>query len=99
MSAYTSTRKLALISAAGGAVLAIMKYYELWDSETANLIADADTPTEILTLVRDMMREHGALAANTWGLLWADDADEAVGGLIAEGRDLVEMVKSQVPTP
>ncbi len=45
-----------------------------------------------------MMREHGAAVANTWGLLWADDADEAAGGLIAEGPDLVEMVKSQVPT-
>ena len=74
-----------------------MKYYELWDSETANLVAEADTLVELLTFVRDMIKKYDIAVATTWGLLWADDTDEEAGGLIARGPDLVKMAKSQVP--
>lgn len=83
-----------------------MRYYELWSNDTANLAADGETEAELLRYVRDMIAVYGEDVASAWGLLWADDEDETAGGLIAEGKDLIEMavrptgviVRQYIPT-
>lgn len=56
-----------------------MKYYELWDGETGNLVASCRTETEALALVRATIAAHGPKAVEPWGLLWDDDGATEVG--------------------
>ena len=56
-----------------------MKYFELWDGETGNLVASCRTEAEALALVRATIAAHGLKAVEPWGLLWDDDGATEVG--------------------
>jgi hypothetical protein len=43
-------------------------HWELWDTETGNLIGDYDSEAEALAVVRDALRRHGASVAETLAL-------------------------------
>ena len=75
-----------------------MKYYELWDSETGNLVTASASRAEVLAYVRRMMIAHGPGVVEPWGLLWDDDADERAGGLVAEGSALAALALTQTTT-
>lgn len=78
-----------------------MKFYEIWDSSTGNRVAESTRCEDLLRLVRDMVAQHGVGVATSWGLTWDDDQvdadDESVGGLLAEGRPLVELALALAP--
>ncbi len=67
-----------------------MKYFDLWNLSTGNLVADSREEHDLLAIVREMVTKHGADAAMSLSLGWGDDVDEDAGGVIAEGKDLIE---------
>jgi hypothetical protein len=67
------------------------KTYELWDGRSRNLIAAYETEADALAYVRGYVTEHGSAYAQSWVLLWDNEArDEA--GQIAEGQVLLDRV-------
>ena len=67
-------------------------HWELWDTETGNLVGDYDSEDEALTVVRDALRRLGPTAIAPLAL-GAEHDDE--GGLdddlppVLQGEDLV----------
>ena len=74
------------------------KTYELWDAGSRNLIQAYDTEADALKYIRAYVAEHGTTFAQSWILLWDDDAtDEA--GQIAEGQTLLALAERDRSTP
>lgn len=67
-----------------------MKYFDLWNLSTGNLVADSQDEHDLLAIVQETVTKHGTDIALSLSLGWGDDADEDAGGVIAEGNDLVE---------
>lgn len=64
------------------------KVYEVWDTETRNLVTASEHEDEVLAFIREHVAQHGRKYPASWVLLWDDDAaDEA--GQIAEGSALI----------
>ncbi len=63
--------------------------YELHDSDTANMIAAADTEDETLATVAAYVAAHGRAAVETWVMLRAS-ADGAHKEAVAAGTALAE---------
>jgi hypothetical protein len=68
-----------------------MLYYEIYDTQTRNLLIDAGTLAEVLDVVRAMVRERRAAAVETWLLIEDDDTDPEKGRRIADGEDLARL--------
>jgi hypothetical protein len=75
-------------------------YYEIYDTETRNLLLDTQTLTEALTIVRATIAKHGSAAIATWMLVEDDEADSESGRSIATGEALVRLAtKPQMAAP
>lgn len=62
--------------------------FELWELESANLIADYETEEAALELVRTAVRAHGRDYVLTWELAIAPEDGDAE--TVASGEDLIE---------
>ena len=65
-------------------------FYELWHVPSANVVGTFDTKDEALSLIRDVLEQHGADAAQEYLLGQEDKAGRS--RLIAEGKALVALV-------
>ena len=74
-----------------------MVQYELWDSESANLVAWFDSETAALTMVREMMADHGPASIEAWGLI-KNDLDAGSVELLDEGKSLADRAAQAVPS-
>ena len=66
--------------------------YELWETQTGNLVASFSHERDALTLVRDAMRQHGQDYAMTLALLREDEAGHITA--VAQAGDLIERAQS-----
>jgi hypothetical protein len=64
-----------------------MRYYEIWDQRSRNLLGSYGAEWEALALVRELESESAPVDA--LALIWGDEDDEELGGQIAEGPTLV----------
>lgn len=69
-----------------------MKYYELWDQRSRNMLGSYGAEWEALALVRELESESAPVDALT--LIWGDEDDENLGGQIAEGHALVARARA-----
>lgn len=69
--------------------------YELWSADTANLAGTFASEDDALVYVREMIAEHGAEAVAPWGLLWWDEVNESLGGLVAQDEDLIRLARER----
>lgn len=74
----------------------MMRHYELWDTETGNLMATFVTEAEALDLVREAIRAEGVQTVEGWALGWGDPHGE--GAQIAEGADLADRARDEITT-
>ena len=51
-------------------------HWELWDTESGNLVGDYDSEADALAVVRDAVHRHGAVSVTTLAL--GAEHDEAV---------------------
>ena len=72
--------------------------YELWDASSRNLIGAYDAEADVLQFVRTYVAEHGSSYAQSWVLLWDDDATDQAGQ-IAEGQALLALAQAANSTP
>ncbi len=75
-----------------------MKYYDLWNAETGNLIASCRTQGEALGLVRETITLNDREAVGCWALIWGDDEDDEAGEMIADGAGLADLASMAVPS-
>ena len=68
--------------------------YEIWETQTGNLVASFSHERDALTLVRDAMREHGQDYALNLALLREDEAGHVAA--VAQAGELIE--RAQAPT-
>lgn len=69
-----------------------MKYYEIWDQRSRNLLGSYSAEWEALALVRELESESAPVDALT--LIWGDEDDEDLGGPIAEGATLLARARA-----
>lgn len=62
--------------------------YELWETESGNMILCRETKREILAVVRAYMTKHGPAAVDSWAL-FSPDSEGDVGELFT-GSDLAD---------
>jgi len=65
--------------------------YELWEAESANMIADFPTKSAALALVREQIEAAGRDSVATWFLGQEDDAGEST--IIAKGAQLADLAE------
>lgn len=75
-----------------------MTTYELWDTESANLLADFPTEEAALLAVRDALRRYGPDALQGWELARAADNADTVSLLRGEAL-LARAVAAPDTTP
>ncbi len=66
-------------------------YFEIYDTETRNLLADTQTLAEALAIVRATVGKHGSNAVATWMLVEDDTTDSESGRPIATGDALARL--------
>lgn len=66
-------------------------YFEIYDTETRNLLVDTQTLAEALAVVRATVGKHGPAAVATWMLVEDDDTGMDGGRSIATGEDLARL--------
>ena len=69
-----------------------MRYYEIWDQRTRNLLGSYGAEWEALALVRELESESAPVEA--LALIWGDEDDEDLGGQIAEGPALLTRARA-----
>ena len=69
-----------------------MKYFEVWDQRSRNLLGSYGAEWEALALVRELESESASVDALT--LIWGDEDDEDLGGEIAEGAALLARARA-----
>ena len=69
-----------------------MKYYEVWDQRSRNLLGSYGAEWEALALVRELEAESSPVDA--LALIWGDEDDEDLGGQIAEGSALLARARA-----
>ncbi len=65
-------------------------YYELWATDTGNLLAEFDTEGDALAAVRKMIGRNPRDSASAWALLERDDTNDTT---IAAGDDLLKRAR------
>lgn len=70
--------------------------YDLWDTETGNLVADFDDLEHALALLREELEGKGTEAVVRMSLerVWDDGLSSRI---VAEGRALLELIQSGTP--
>lgn len=71
--------------------------FELWHSDSGNLLYDFETEAAALEMVRITIAEEGADSVVAWGLLRRDN-NGGESRLVAEGSALSDLALSR-PTP
>ena len=71
------------------------RHFELWDTDTRNLMATFTTEAEALTVVRNAICADGPAAVSTWALGWEDSRGR--GKQIAAGADLADRALKAAP--
>ena len=71
--------------------------YQLWDTDTRNLVAEFDTQEEALAAVKRTLEVDGRELAET--LFLGVDEEGAAGGVIAQGAALVALAQSAARGP
>ena len=66
--------------------------YEIWETQTGNLVASFSHEGDALSLVRDAMREHGQDYALNLALLREDAAGNIAA--VAQAGELIERAQS-----
>jgi hypothetical protein len=66
-------------------------YYEIYDSETRNLLVDTETLAEALAVVRATVGKHGPEAVANWMLVEDNDTNAGGGRPIATGNALAQL--------
>ena len=61
--------------------------YELWNRESANMVAEFDSEGEALEFVREMVEAHGPGVVSVWALAYEDQDEETHS--VAIGEDLL----------
>ena len=69
-----------------------MRYYEIWDQRSRNLLGSYGAEWEALALVREL--ESDSAPVDALALIWGDEDDEDLGGQIAEGATLLARARS-----
>ena len=64
-----------------------MRFYEVWDRHSRNLLGSYGAEWEALALVREL--ESDAAPVDALALIWGDEDDDDLGGQIAEGTALL----------
>lgn len=67
-------------------------HWELWDTESGNMVGDYDSEADALAVVRDAVRRHGPGVVRTLALGAEHDdegGDDAVLPPVIQGADLV----------
>ena len=73
-------------------------YFEIYDTETRNLLVDADTLAEALAVVQATVGKHGSGAVATWMLVEDGEAGTEGGQPIATGEALVRLATNPPAT-
>jgi hypothetical protein len=73
-----------------------MMFYEIYDTQTRNLLLDTETLTEALAIVRATVAKHGSGSVATWLLVEDDDTDAGNGRRIASGDELARLAVETV---
>ncbi len=66
-------------------------HFEIYDTETRNLLVDTETLAEALAIVRATVGKHGPAAVATWMLVEDAETSTEGGRPIAEGEDLARL--------
>jgi len=66
-------------------------FFEIYDTETRNLLVDTQTLSEALAIVRATVEKHGPSAIATWLLAEDDEASPMGGRPIATGQALTQL--------
>ncbi|MDP8922300.1 MAG: hypothetical protein M3O34_05410 [Chloroflexota bacterium] len=69
-----------------------MRFYEVWDTDSGNLLGSSGTEWEALALVRDL--SAGRPDSHAFLLVWGDEDDENLGGEIAAGGELLARART-----
>jgi hypothetical protein len=69
--------------------------YQIWDTETANMVGAFQSLHEAFRAVQDAVDHHGAAYVHTWGLEREDDSGAIE--VIAEGEALAAMARAHIP--
>jgi hypothetical protein len=68
--------------------------YELWDTESANLLASYPSKTNALAFVREVVQAYGREAVADWELMAMDDGVSAQS--VTFGADLADRALSDI---
>jgi hypothetical protein len=69
--------------------------YELWETESGNLMASFPTKAEALAVVADRVSKHGPSSVESITLLAVDDSDQEHEFVtLAEGPELVKLIEN-----
>jgi hypothetical protein len=71
--------------------------FELWDTDSRNIIDAWESEAEAFALVRSSVDEYGLDYVASWALLRDDDPESDLT-LIAEGAALAELARTAAPT-
>lgn len=69
--------------------------FELWDIDSANVLADYQTEVAALTYVRSVIARHGRRAVTAWELIRVTEDQDAE--TIAIGEQLADRACGSVP--
>jgi hypothetical protein len=69
--------------------------YRVWDTDSANLIADCDTAEEALEAIRRGVRFYGPDGIRHWALEREDEHGAVT--VLAEGHDLAQVAAEGIP--
>jgi len=72
-----------------------MKYYEIWDQRSRNLLGSYGAEWEALALVREL--ESTSAPVDALALIWGDEDDDDLGGQLAEGAVLLARAHAAQP--
>lgn len=73
-----------------------MRFYEIWDTDSGNVLGSFGTEWEALALVRDLAGRRPE--PHALSLVWGDDGDEDLGGEVAAGGALLARARTAEST-
>jgi hypothetical protein len=73
-----------------------VRFFEVWDTKTGNMLGSFGTEWEALALVRDLAA--ASLPTASLSLVWGDEDDESLGGEIAAGPELLSRAREASST-
>jgi hypothetical protein len=73
-----------------------MRFYEVWDMRSGNLLGSYGAEWEALAQVRDLIAASARVDALE--LIWGDEDDEDLGGTLAEGTALIARARAAEPS-